>query len=122
MKPYVNLENNIKEYSRSYMVRRCPHLSIPYNIREFRILPRLFNTSIGKIYITPAPAPQISFGSSTKVIFINDFEKLKQNTDPTRCNIIKTIQPYQVLKYLEQGILNSRIESMLENLIAKEVI
>lgn len=99
------------------MVRRCPHLAISSNIREFKVEPRLFSTSIGKIFVTPAVAPKTGFGSNTKVIFVNDFEKLMNGTDPTLCNIIKTIQPFQLLKYLEQGILNEKIIKTLEKYI-----
>lgn len=119
MKPYIS--KNIKEYPKIYMVRRCPHLAIPYYIREFKVEPRLFNTSIGKIYITPAAAPSVGFGSNTKIIFINDFEKLINGTDPTLCNILKTIQPFKVLEYLEQDILNNKINEMLEKIVKKEV-
>lgn len=119
MKPYIS--KNIKEYPKNYMVRRCPHLLIPYHIREFRVEPRLLNTNICKIYVTPAAAPNVGFGSNTKIIFINDFEKLMNGTDLSLCNVIKTIQPFKVLEYLEQGILNDKINKMLEKIVKKEV-
>lgn len=116
MKPYVS--ENIKEYPRSYMVRCYPHLIIPSTVREFKVEPRLFNTSIGKIFVTPAVAPKTGFGSNTKVIFVDDFEKLINGTDPTLCNIIKTIQPFQLLKYLEQGVLSKKTIKILEKYVA----
>lgn len=116
MKPYIS--ENIKEYPRGYMVRRCPHLAISSNVREFTVKPRLFNTNMGKIFVTPAVAPKTGFGSNTKIIFVDDFEKLMNGTDPTLCNIIKTIQPFQVLKYLEQGVLSKKIIKILEKYVA----
>lgn len=118
MTPYIS--ESIKEYPKGYMVRRYPHLTISNHVREFTISPRLFNTSIGRIFVTPAVAPKTSFGSNTKIIFVNDFEKLMNGSDPTLCNIVKTIQPFQVLKYLEKNILNEKIIETLQRYIKKE--